>query len=313
MARRSTTKSDAELLVLDCIAIQWGNLTWFRGTHWTWRRGEQWAVLGPNGSGKSLLALALHGKAAIVCGEVRYHLGTASEATRPDRAPEESIALLSPDIQRELATHESSFCQSRWHSGINEGQRTTAQFLSQASVEEVNPFAAARRRGGSRDFRERQREFMRWLGLGPLLRRKPICLSNGEQRKVLLAHVLLRSPRLLILDDPFGGLDAASRVRLRAVVYRLMRHGRPALLITSRPDEIPPRTTHLLLVDEPCQGLDASHRRLVLAEVDQLIERTGASLIFVTHQAKEIPHCVTQVLPLKPGRVKSMGPRRRQI
>ena len=170
------------------------------------------------------------------------------ERQPPDAVPEQSIALLSPQIQRELATGESSFYQSRWHSGVSEGRRTVAQFLSQASVEDINPFEVDAPRSDPRRFRENRRRFSRWLGIEPLFRRKLAVLSNGEQRRVLLVHTLLRSPRLLILDDPFGGLDQATRARLKTVIHRLMRAGLPVLLITNRPDELPQRTTHLLLV-----------------------------------------------------------------
>jgi molybdate transport system ATP-binding protein len=234
------------LLVLDDITIRWNGRTAFARTCWTWRRGEQWAVLGPNTSGKSLFALALCGKAPLPRGEIRYYFDP--QPWQPGAVPEQSIALLSPHLQRELATVESSFYQSRWHSGVTEGRRTVAQFLSRASVDDINPFQLDAAKGDPRLFRENLRRFSRWLGIEPLFRRKLAVLSNGEQRRVLLVHTLLRSPRLLILDDPFGGLDQATRARLKTVIRRLMRSGLPVLLITNRPDELPPQTTHLLLV-----------------------------------------------------------------
>ena len=127
------------LLVLDDVTVRWDERTAFARSCWTWRRGEQWAVLGPNNSGKSLLALALCGQAPLVHGEIRYHFDGDTQSL--DSVPEQFIALLSPQVQRELATGESSFYQSRWHSGVTEGRRSMAQFLSQASVEDINPFA----------------------------------------------------------------------------------------------------------------------------------------------------------------------------
>jgi len=243
-----TTGINDSLLVLDNITVRWNEQTAFPRTRWTWRRGEQWAVLGPNNSGKSLLALALCGKAPLSRGEIDYHFRVPGEMQSPDAVPEQSIALLSPQIQRELATGESSFYQSRWHSGISEGRRTVAQFLSQASVEDINPFAVDAPKGDPHRFHENRRRFSRWLGIEPLFRRRLAVLSNGEQRRVLLVHTLLRAPRLLVLDDPFGGLDHATRARLKTVIRRLMRGGLPVLLITNRPDELPSLTTHLLLV-----------------------------------------------------------------
>jgi molybdate transport system ATP-binding protein len=234
------------LLVLDDIAIRWNGRTAFARTRWTWRRGEQWAVLGPNNSGKSLFALALCGKAPVPRGEIRCCFDAPPQQS--GAVPKQSIALLSPHLQRELAAAESSFYQSRWHSGISEGRRTVAQFLSQASVEDINPFQLDAPKGDPRIFRENRRRFSRWLDIESLFSRKLAVLSNGEQRRVLLVHTLLRSPRLLILDDPCGGLDQATRARLKTVIRRLMRSGLPVLLITNRPDELPPQTTHLLLV-----------------------------------------------------------------
>ena len=244
MVKSSSTKTDPGLLVLDDITVRWNGQVAFPRTRWTWRRGEQWAVLGPNGSGKSLLALALCGKAPLQCGEIHCHFdGLEAEAV-----PEQSIALLSPRIQRELAASESSFYQSRWHGSLNEGRRTVARFLSQASVEDRNPFEVGGHHGDTHRFRENRRNFSRGLAIEPLLRRKLAALSNGEQRKVFLVHTLLQTPRLLILDDPFGGLDRTTRAQLKTVIQRLMRAGLPVLLITNRPDELPPGTSHLLLV-----------------------------------------------------------------
>ncbi len=244
--KSKATRPDANWLVLNGVAIRWNGRVVFPRTGWTWRRGEQWAMLGPNGSGKSLLALALCGQVPLQRGEIHCHF----EGVEADAVPEESIALLSPRTQRDRAASESSFYQSRWHSGLAEGRLSVDRFLSQASVEERNPFEVGGPRDNSRRFRENRRRFSRWLGIEPLFRRKLAALSNGEQRKVFLVHTLLQSPGLLILDDPFGGLDRATRSRLKSVIQRLMRTGLPVLLITNRPDELPPCTTHLLLVQD---------------------------------------------------------------
>ena len=282
MTKPTAAKTANALLVLDNVAVRWNERVAFPHTHWVWRHGEQWAVLGPNGSGKSLLALALCDKWPLLQGEIHYHFEGDAGAPLPDAVPQTSIALLSPQTQRELAASECSFYQSRWHSGLGEGRRTVARFLSQPSVEERNPFEVGGPQGDPRRFRENRRRFSRWLGVQPLLRRQLAALSNGELRKVLLVHTLLRSPRLLILDDPFGGLDRATRLRLKAVVNRLMRNGMPVLLITNRPDELPSRTTHLLLV----------HGRRVVAQGTKrailnhpLARKLAASLSFSSSSA----------------------------
>jgi len=248
MTKPTAARTETALLVLDNVTVRWNERAAFPHTRWVWRHGEQWAVLGPNGSGKSLLALVLCDKWPLLQGEIHYQFDVDRDAPSRDAVPQQSIALLSPQTQRELAASASSFYQSRWHSGLAEGRRTVARFLSQASVEERNPFEVGRPKGDPTRFQEDRRRFSRWLGVRSLFRRQLVALSNGELRKVLLVHTLLRSPRLLILDDPFGGLDRATRLRLKTVVNRLMRNRMPVLLITNRPDELPSRTTHLLLV-----------------------------------------------------------------
>ncbi len=118
------------MLVFDKISFPQGDGFLWPAFSWVWREGEQWAILGPNGSGKSLLAMAIAGQLPVTRGEVRYTFGERRSAQ--DFAPEDCITLLSPRVQRELMTHESSFYQSRWHSGIGEGQRTVAHHVPDA-------------------------------------------------------------------------------------------------------------------------------------------------------------------------------------
>ena len=72
-------------------------------------------------------------------------------------------------------------------------------------------------------------------GLGP---RDPDTLSGGQRARVALMRVLLARPRALLLDEPFGGLDAARRARVRSFVFdHVRREGLPALLVTHDRDD----------------------------------------------------------------------------
>jgi molybdate transport system ATP-binding protein len=192
-----------------------------------------------------VLVNALLGRSPVAQGEIAGPNGRESE---PELAPEDASALVSPATHRALVLGESTFYQSRWHSGIQEGQRTVAQFLSQESVEGWNPFEVNRVRRRERAFQRRRQQWVEWLGIRTLLRRQIAHLSNGEVRRVLLVHALLSEPRLLILEDSMAGLDIASRRTVRRVITRLMRAGWPVLVVTHRAEEVPKPTTHLLLV-----------------------------------------------------------------
>jgi ABC-type transport system involved in cytochrome c biogenesis ATPase subunit len=154
-----------EFLALEGASVRLGETIVFRGTNWTWRAGEHWGMLGLDGAGKSLLIELLLGRVPLADGDLR---GPHSLGGQPACLSAELIAHVSPLTQRRLAVQESSFYQSRWHSGVGEGQRTVAQFLSQDAVEERNAFEVGARRGRRRAFLRRRAQHVRWLRIKPL-------------------------------------------------------------------------------------------------------------------------------------------------
>ncbi len=76
-------------------------------------------------------------------------------------------------------------------------------------------------------------------------------LSGGEQQRVALARALVRSPQLLLADEPFGALDALTRLRMHALLRRLCRHHEPAvLLVTHDVDEAIHLAQRILILDQ---------------------------------------------------------------
>ena len=85
---------------------------------------------------------------------------------------------------------------------------------------------------------EAGRAALREVGLGGHLRAWPATLSGGEAQRVALARALVRQPALLLLDEPFGALDALTRIRMHALLQDLCARHRPAvLLVTHDVDE----------------------------------------------------------------------------
>lgn len=88
------------------------------------------------------------------------------------------------------------------------------------------------------------------LHLGELLDRKPRHLSGGERRRVALARALMSAPRLLLLDEPFAGLDAIRRRDALSVLRHVRaRFGTPVVLVSHVPEEIVGLADHALRLD----------------------------------------------------------------
>ncbi|WP_337037176.1 molybdate ABC transporter ATP-binding protein ModF [Enterobacter asburiae] len=180
----------------------------------TIRAGESWAFVGTNGSGKSALARALAGELPLLKGECQ------GDFTRLTRLSFEQLQkLVSDEWQRNNTDLLSP--------GEEDTGRTTAEIIQ----DEVKDPARCQR------LAER-------FGITALLNRRFKYLSTGETRKTLLCQALMSKPELLILDEPFDGLDVQSRAQLAALLESLNQQGYTLVLVLNRFDEIPDFIQH---------------------------------------------------------------------
>jgi molybdate transport system ATP-binding protein len=202
------------------------------GTSWELRTGQNWAILGPNGSGKSSLARLLINDIPYSRGEIIRH-GLNSRG----------IGYVSFELHEWFMAREDLMEGARSFSGRLDSHEKVRQTI----------LSTLERGGGRTPFDE----VVDLMGIRHLLDRGTAFLSTGEMRRALIARALLKSPRLLILDEPFAGVDETFRARLSETIEKLMKRGTQIVLVTNRMEEILPGITHILCVKDcrvVCQG-----------------------------------------------------------
>ena len=150
--------------------------------------------------------------------------------------------------------------QSRWNSFEEEEALRVRDLLSYERVMDINPFEVGRRDLQARAlFERRRRRIVALLRIEPFWDRTALSLSNGESQRVQLARALCHPLRLLILDEPFAGMDIGSRRHFHRVLEKLMASRLRVLVIATRPEDLPRRVTHVLRVGN-CRILGAGPR-----------------------------------------------------
>ena len=211
-------------LTLKAVTVTLGGIRLLDGVDWNIGRGEQWAVVGPSGGGKTLLAhtlLGLHFASG--------HIGTAGLR----------ISLVEQQHRfRGRPGMTGLYYQQRFNSADAGATITVAEELAAARVWEEPD-------GG---WEEPDGEWPDHLHVRALLTKPLIQLSNGENKRVQLVIALLEKPDLLILDNPFLGLDVEGRGVLNGIIDRLAAGGMQIILITGERD-IPACITHVGRLD----------------------------------------------------------------
>lgn len=100
------------------------------------------------------------------------------------------------------------------------------------------------------DAKGRGREALGEVGLADHAHAWPKTLSGGEAQRAALARALVREPELMLLDEPFGALDALTRIRMHVLLQQLCARHRPAvLLVTHDVDEAVVLADRVLVLD----------------------------------------------------------------
>ncbi len=200
---------------------------------WTIRADETWTIVGPVGSGKTTLAEMILGRYRIQSGTAGWpFLDTLRARGRAIAWPAEVIQTVSFKEESWLFSYGRHYYQQRFNFIEPQDDLTLEAFLRTGT--EASSGAAHRA--------------AQLMGVGDLLSLSFLKLSNGQVRRARIARALLAKPELLILDEPFLGLDAAGRNHLMDLLGEQIRQGLRVLLI-ARPDTLPVWVTHVLELD----------------------------------------------------------------
>lgn len=195
--------------------------------HWEINEGEQWAVLGANGSGKSQLAEILQGKIALnpLVGDIKYHFDAPAYREIKSVAFKDIHSLVDPT---------TTYYQQRWHSTEQDEVATVRDVLKSPKDTDVE-------------------ELFAYFNMVDYLDRSIISLSSGELRKLLIIRILLTSPKILILDNPYIGLDKESREVLNDMFTSIVKiNNLQLILLLSNPIDIPSVITHVMSIKDKC-------------------------------------------------------------
>jgi molybdate transport system ATP-binding protein len=179
-------------------------------------------VFGPSGAGKSSVLEAIAGLRRDVSGRIRFGDQVWTDTDRGVCVPAEARGVgLVP--QAPLLFPHLSVRQN-----LTFGERRAKSLASPTALESVADM----------------------LEISALMGREPGELSGGEQKRVALGRALCSAPRLLLLDEPFAGLDLKLRQKLRGLLLRVRDQVRvPMLLVSHEPADVQALCDTTLVLD----------------------------------------------------------------
>lgn len=199
--------------------------------------GEHIAIVGPNGGGKSLLVDVITGKHALLITSPQYDFTPSKKS----HVYENIKYMTFRDSYGEADS--TYYYQQRWNQHDIEESPLVSQLLEEARIMADNKDLSP-----SKDVLSRIFDI---FNLTQLLNKRVVTLSSGELRKLQLTKTLISGPRVLIMDNPFIGLDANTRDQLKLLLTELSElTGLLIILVISKSDDLPEFITHVVEVSD---------------------------------------------------------------
>lgn len=248
-----------DLIQINDIMVRQGPDILLHKIDWCIQKKQNWAVIGPNGSGKSTVIKALWGGVDICRGSFHFNFQNHPATNHPANI-KHLIGYVSFDLHRNLLNQNDFQNQMREYAGKEEEFTTTKDIiLSSLTTPPTSSVASAKTQQQAASSMQPQlnpaqveqlQTITKSLGIQHLLDQNMHHLSTGEMRKTLIARALIKNPEILILDEPFDGLDQNSRQHLFQTIEDLIEQNIQIILIAHRLEEISPKIQQVLMLKE---------------------------------------------------------------
>jgi len=192
---------------------------------WEMRADQHWAIVGSNGAGKSTLLKLIGGD---------LHPAVGGTIRRFDLTPKDTIWAL-----RKKIGYVSPHFQANYRAPLSGAEVIASGYYS--SVGLSRPVASLQKR--------RVRQLLDSFHLAPLGDKSILRMSYGEFRAVLTMRALVNDPEILILDEPFDGLDAPAKAVFSKALERAALARTRLIIVTHHPADLPSCITHCLVLE----------------------------------------------------------------
>ena len=199
--------------------------------------GEHIAIVGENAAGKTKFVDMITGRHPMFPDQAKYDFGASAH-----RLVADNIKYIT--FRDSYGSYDGSYyLQQRWNQQeIDEDTPTVGKLLDDAFLYSGEDTA---------ERRQFQQHLYDLFDITHLLDKYIILLSSGEMRKFQLIKMLISDPNILIMDNPFIGLDKGTRQQLKVLLETLSRErGLQIILVLSKSDDIPEFITHVWELDD---------------------------------------------------------------
>ncbi|KJD33593.1 hypothetical protein PK35_07070 [Tamlana nanhaiensis] len=199
------------LIKFNEVTVKYGDRTIIKDISWTIKPGEFWKLIGPNGSGKSTMLSMIYGDNPKAYGQDIHLFGVKKGSGESVWELKKKMGYFTADMVRGFARLDSI------------GNMVVSGFFDSVGLYKTPSHLEI----------EIAHQWLKVLGLFEVRKQSFVELTKGQQRLVLIARAMVKSPPLLILDEPTNGLDDTEAALFANLINKIAKETNTAILYVS--------------------------------------------------------------------------------